>query len=686
MADGSAGSESGRQRRATASGRDPTRCNPPPRAEHSRADRFDRRRILIGVGVALVTFAVFTPALRNDFVDWDDTDNFVLNEHYRGLNPARLRWMFTTTHMGHYQPLSWVTLAGDYLWGRALFGDGLDPWSYHLTNCVLHAVSAALVYLLALELLAAAAVNDRARPTAARRATRPDGASAAAPPARLYVAAALAALLFALHPLRVESVAWATERRDVLSSFFLLLTVLLYVRAPVYPAARRWKWLAGVGVLFVLSLLSRALGVVLPVILLLLDWYPLRRFEDTDRAGAWPAIRGVLLEKAVLLVPAVVVAAMAVTAQAATGAAGGLQSHGPLPRLVQACYGLVFYVGKTCVPHGLSPIYELKLPLDIFAARYMMAVGLVLAGAVGLALLVRAGRGRGVAVAAGAYALVVLPVSGLVQSGMQEVADRYSYLPDAVLMILLTGGAVRLRAIAGAPRIVRRGLAGGAIAAGLVLAVLTWRQCGVWRNSATLFAHAVRVQPDSSNAQNGYGAVLLREKRYDEALQHLERAIEIRPGHLVAHRNIWRAWAEQGRPEQVLAAVRHTLQLVPDFPDAYYELGWWLSRAAEEDAAIAAYQEAVVLRPGYSAAHTNLAVLYKKHGRTSEALEHFAAGALADRRNLYAWRGWAALLHDLGRNGEALDVLGAALQIDPQNALTQQYWREWTDTSPTTRP
>lgn len=530
----------------------------------------------------------------------------------------------------------------------------------------------ALVYLLALTLLTAAEA----------RGVRPARVSVGVSPARLHITAALATLLFALHPLRVESVAWATERRDVLSSFFLLLAALLYVRAPLGLSARRRKWLAGVALLFLLSLLSRALGAALPVILLLLDWFPLRRFDAAGAGGTRPALRGLLLEKAVLLLPAVGVAVAAIAAQAAAGALGSLQTHGLLPRLVQACYGLVFYVGKTLVPLGLSPIYELKLPLDVFATRYVAAVGLVVASMIGLAWLVHARRGRGVVVAAGAYALVILPVSGLFQSGMQEIADRYSYLPNVVLAILLAGGALRLCAVVRAPRIVGRGLAVGAVAVALGLTALTWRQCGVWRNSATLFEHAVRVQPGSSNAQNGYGAVLLQEKRYDEARLHLQRAIEIRPGHLLAHRNLWRAWAEQGRADQVLASVRHAIQVMPDFPEAYYQLGWWLARTGDEDAAIAAYEKALTLQPNYSAAHTNLAVLYKKHGRKSEALEHFQTGALADRRNIYAWRGWAALLHDLGRDGEALDVLAVALQIDPQDALARQYWQEWTGTPP----
>ena len=204
-------------------------------------------RAVLPLALILAVFAAFLPSLGNDFVAWDDDLNFTENPRYRGLSAAHLRWMLTTLHGGHYQPISWITLGLDYvLWG-------MNPVGYHLTNLVIHAANAVLCYHVIRVLLAR---TSRARDADVR------------------LAAAAGALFFAIHPLRVESVAWASERRDVLSGFFFLLAVLGYVRM---QDGARARWFVLSLVAFLLSLLSKAWGITLPVVLLALDWYPLRR-------------------------------------------------------------------------------------------------------------------------------------------------------------------------------------------------------------------------------------------------------------------------------------------------------------------------------------------------------------------------------------------------------------------------
>src|SRR5437773_2306132 len=265
---------------------------------------------MVPAGIALVLIACFLPTLRNDFVLWDDDLNFTDNPSYRSLSWRQLHWMFTTVHGGHYQPLSWVTLGLDYtLWG-------MNPTGYHLTSLLLHAVNAVLFYHVVVVLLRRAAVTASAG------------------------AAAVGALFFAIHPLRVESVAWASERRDVLSGLFYLATVLAYVRmaaAERTGGARRW-YLVSLAC-FVLSLLSKAWGMTLPIVLVLLDVYPLRRPPR-------------LLEKAPYAVLALGAAALAFLAQAQVPAMRTLAEHGPVERAAQAAYGLCFYLWKTLGPRG----------------------------------------------------------------------------------------------------------------------------------------------------------------------------------------------------------------------------------------------------------------------------------------------------------------------------------------------
>src|SRR5262245_14035959 len=263
--------------------------------------------------------------------------------------------MFTTFHMGHYQPLAWATLGLDYaLWG-------MNPAGYHGTNLLLHGANAALFFALLLALLRRAIPGDRLPREGALR-----------------LAAAFGALFFAVHPLRVESVAWITERRDLLSAFFALLALLAYLRMQEEPAARSLSLLA-----YALSLLSKAWGVTLPAVLLVLDVWPLRRF-----AGKEPR-RRVFLEKVPYLVLALACAAIAPLAQKEAEAMRPLASHTLLDRTMQAAYGLVFYVRRTLLPTGLSPLYELPDPLDPGEPRFVASALVLGAAATALFLLRR---------------------------------------------------------------------------------------------------------------------------------------------------------------------------------------------------------------------------------------------------------------------------------------------------------
>jgi Flp pilus assembly protein TadD len=638
-----------------------------PRPGNARRPHARVRTLLSGIVVFLTTFAVFSRCARNDFVDWDDPGMLLENLHYRGLGLAQLRWMFTTFHMGHYQPLSWVSLALDFEAARACFGNGLDPRPYHLTNVLLHSANAVLVFLLCVRLLRGGGKTGSARPRLSDSA------------------AAFAALAMALHPLRVESVAWVTERRDVLSSFFLLLTVLVYLRAAASEGAVRVRWLGLALFVYVLSLLSRAMGVTLPIILLLLDWFPLKRI---GRWGARPAVVPLgraVLEKLPFAVFALGAAFLAPLAQRAAGATATLAQHGLLARGMQASYGLVFYLWKTLLPAGLSPIYEMRLPIDVFAPRYVASAALVLGALVGLVLLRR--RQPALVVALACYAILLAPVAGLVQSGNQEAADRYSYLPSVTLSVLMAAGLLRLfdalpRRVGGAWSAALSLCAAGII---VVLVPLTWRQSGVWRNTTTLWTYAARVSPTSSIAQNGYGWVLLQQKRYDEALQHLRRAIELRPTNSKAHYNIWIALREQGRSDELLQAYRDSIRVYPTMADAYYNLGNELRRRGALDEALANYRRAVELQPSHARAQANLAYLLGQRGDNDAALAHYAAALRADPRSIMARRGYALLLKKLGRDADAIEQIRIAGQLDPNDATAQQLLTSWSGPGRTPR-
>jgi len=468
------------------------------------------RRLLAPLIVFVAAFVAFWPALDGEFVSWDDNLNFgEQNPHYKGLDAENLEWMFTESHVGHWHPLTWISFAIDF----QLFGE--DPGAYHRTSMLLHAASAVLVYLLILRLL---------RLTAMGRSMRSSMA--------LALPAATGALLFALHPLRVESVAWATERRDVLSGFFLLLSVLAWLRMQDEGRPRR-AWYAASLALFALSLLSKAWGMTLGLVLLLLDAWPLGRMRPGED-GRHPVGR-LILEKVPYLVLGVACAGAAALAQKA-GAQGqtavvGLAEHGVLERAVQAAFGLAFYLYKTLIPVGLSPLYELEREFDVTRPHYLISVALVLA-ITALVLILRR-RWPALAVAWLAYVVIVSPVLGVLQSGAQLAADRYAYLSCIPFAVLAAGGMAVLvfrRRASGEPLIPAQIAVPFAGLLLVVLGVLSWRQTGIWRDSLSLWTHAARVEPTSYIAHFNLGGELLRAGRFDEAAGEYRLSIRAHPG------------------------------------------------------------------------------------------------------------------------------------------------------------
>src|SRR5438876_3730810 len=286
----------------------------------NRSRRLELQHAVIPLVIAFSTFAAFLPARQNQFVNWDDAENFLDNPHYRGLGWSQLHWMWTT-HQGHYIPLTWMTLGLDYLlWG-------MNPVGYHLTNLLLHAANAVVFFVVVRRLLTRALSSPSERGYA------------------LAVSAGVAALVFAIHPLRVESVAWVTERRDVLSGLFSLLTILVYLRACERgPRGRRLYWLSVT--LFGCALLSKSMAVSLPVVLLILEVYPLRRLGGS-LGWSSASTRRVYVEKIPFVLLAAAASAITLMAQLSNSAIVSVAHLSALDRLAVSAYGLGFYLWKT---------------------------------------------------------------------------------------------------------------------------------------------------------------------------------------------------------------------------------------------------------------------------------------------------------------------------------------------------
>jgi len=545
---------------------------------------------------------VFWPALGHQFLDWDDALNLVDNPEFRGLGWRNLRWMFTTTLAGHWIPVTWLSFGLDHrLWG-------MNPLGYHLTNVLLHTAAAVVFYLVGLRLLRAAT-----------------GAGEGA----LRLGALAAALVFAIHPLRVESVAWATERRDVLSGLWFLLAILLYLKAAGPDGAPRRWWLAGSLVCYGLAAMSKAIVMTLPVVLIVLDVYPLGRLPTRWRELTARATRSVWAEK----IPyAAVGLATAVIANHAVRAYGDMIASLPLEnRVAVALYGLAFYVWKTAIPVLISPMYQMSSHLDPWDGRMLAsAAGVIALSAVLVWLRRRWPAGLAVWIC---YVVLVAPVSGIIQSGPQLVAARYSYLSCLGLALLVGGAVCRLAPLAAvrgpSRRWARSGLAvvvGGTVALG----ALSWRQTWIWRDSETLWSYAVSMEPASPLAHGNLAFAYLSQGRLPEAEREIRIAVRLAPEWELGQQNLAVVLARQGR--------------FAEAGEARAQLGYLLMKHGKYDAAVALGEKEVGARPGDAAAHNHLGVALLLRGDVGPAIEHFEQALRLDpghekaRRNLAAAR------------------------------------------------
>ncbi len=536
------------------------------------------------LALAALLGVVYRPLFANAFV-WDDWATVVGTRDQRAWGWNGVRWAFGSFVMGHYQPLTSLS----HTLGERLFGE--SPGASHAVNLGLHALNAGLFALVGASLLAHA---------------RPDWTVR-----RRTVASLLAAALFALHPLRVESVAWSTERRDVLSAAFVLGSLACYLARA--RARRRGAWYAASLGLFALALLSKAQA-VLPAVLLVLDAYPLRRVGGTTPGERWAGLARLVPEKLPFLALAAGAAAVALRAQAASGALLDLGAHSPGARLAQAAYGLVFYLRATFAV-TFSPLYERPVPLEPGASRFALSA---LAGVLLLAALLRFGRGRpALAAAATTYLLFLLPVLGLFQSGVQLVADRYSYL--ATLGFALVAAAAFVHWVDRATR-PRKVLAWAGVA--LVLAgwgTLSHRQARVWRDDEAVWRQVLSLGP-SALASNNLGQILAARGQYAEAVTCLRRSLEIVPGYprpwptlqQLLEAPAWVVAPESAR--SLVPVLQAALPWQRNGTGARYVLGLARARAGDPAGALAEFEAVLRLDPGHRAAAFHAAIARERLG------------------------------------------------------------------------
>lgn len=625
-------------------------------------------RLLVPLLLALATAAAFWPCVNHEFVALDDDANFQLNFLWRGFGAEQFDWLWNRSHYGHWHPLTWLTFCAEYvLWAKGPNGDPL-PEPLHRTNLAIHVLGAVAFYALVLELLHWIGGFASSR-SDARAPSRGEALA-------LRCCALLGAAVWAMHPLRVESVAWVTERRDLLSGVFLSITVYAYLRA-TRRGGSYLSWMGLALVAYLASLLSKAWGITAPVVLLALDLFPLQRVRTASREGVtWNRI---LVEKLAFGAIALWAAIRAAEAQADINAVMSLSEHGVMARAAQASYGLCFYLLKSVWPTELSCHHLLELDFAWDKPIYLAAMGAVLTITVVLGAFAR--RWPAGFATWFLYAVLVSPVLGILQSGAQKVADRYAYIASMPLSVLIAAGALSWVLAGGGDRLSRRLRAPIALTFALasVLGVLTWRQTKVWANSEALFRNAVEVEPDNYFVAHNLAVTLWRRNAFAEALEVEKASVAAHPGYgnYQARYTLGLLYQRLGQPQLAEQTFRETVAIAPDCEPAFAELRRILGARRDEEGLFALYASALDAgeanrradprRPVVTNLYVEYARMLLQRGRKDEARALWERASAAGAPAAIVENGIGRVLMEQGRLGEAEERLTRAQQYDPRN-------------------
>jgi tetratricopeptide (TPR) repeat protein len=585
--------------------------------------------------VFLLTVVVYGAALRNEFVNWDDGVYVVENRHIRSLGGEFFKWAFFNFYASNWHPLTWISHALDYsLWG-------LDPLGHHLTNIILHAVNAFLVVVLAMRLLAA--FKERAALSGSRSFLN-DRA--------ILIAAGTTGLLFGLHPLHVESVAWVAERKDLLCALFFLLSMMAYVGYAdgVSDKAHRAErtgsascaihfafctnkhYLLAIG-FFILALLSKPMAVTLPAVLLILDWRPFHRISSPK------VFLQVLMEKIPFAAFSLASSIVTIMAQKSGGALAAFDAL-PLPvRMMVAAKSITDYLMRMVLPLDLIPFYAYPRAADVslFHSPYLPAVFFLLA--ITTLCVVLAKKGEALLPAWGYYVITLVPVLGIVQVGSQAAADRYAYLPGLGPFLLAGLGAAwiaaKTDAVRGRSRRTGIRLLIGALAAAslITLTGLTIRQLSIWRNSVILWTSTIEKAPDAAFPRMMRAVAFKKTGQNERAIEDYAAAISLAPQGFIAYYNLGNIYLQEGRIDDAIELYQRALALKPDYAEGHNNLAAALEEKGLLDQAIEHYRMVVALKPDYAEGHYNLGLAYGEKGLLESAEEQLRTAVALDTEN-----------------------------------------------------
>ena len=602
--------------------------------------------LIISLVLIVGTLAVFSQVRNHEFINFDDNEYVTNNPQVKaGLTFRGVIWAFTTSHASNWHPLTWLS----HMLDCTLYG--LKAGGHHMTNLLFHIANSLLLFLVLRWMTGA-----------------------------LWESSFVAAL-FALHPLHVGSVAWIAERKDVLSAFFWMLTMGAYVRYAQRPGFN--KYLVVV-LCFVLGLLSKPMLVTLPFVMLLLDYWPLSRFQfgqssgdrdasthnPSDRRDQRSSVLRLVLEKAPFFALSAVSSFLTFFVQQRGGTVGPLEAIPLESRIENALTSYVQYIGKMVWPHRLAIFYPYpeRLPLWQVGGAFLLLIGISV-------LVIRFARSHPYLVVGWLWYLgTLVPVIGLVQVGMQAMADRYTYVPLVGLFMMIAWGVPDL--LKGWRH--RRALL--ALSAGILfsaLAIVTWVEVQRWQNSITLFQHTLEVTSKNSLIHYNLGVVLLRQGKNPESIAHFDESLRIDPNRADAHNNLGVALARQGRMEEAVVHYVEALRIKPDYADAHNNLGTALARQGKIQEAMIHFAEVLRIKPDQAEAYGNIGNCLVEQGRMEEAIAHYKE-ALRIKPSLSETHFSLGLAYlAIGNRNSALEEYNILKTVNPNlaNTLSQKIFK-----------
>jgi len=588
-----------------------------------------RQEILVCLLLAAAAFWVFAPVRHFQFLNYDDDAYVVNNPNVRdGLTWRGVRWAFTADLVaGSRNADYWIPLTFLSHMAAAQFF-GLSPAAHHLVNLALHVLGAILLFLVL------------------RRMT-----------GGLWESAFTAAL-FALHPMHVESVAWVSERKDVLSGVLLCAVLWSYARYAAHPGPGRYLLVA---LATALGLMAKPMLVTVPVLLTLLDVWPLRRLPSWDARTA----ARLALEKVPLALLCAGSALLTVLAARRAGWVPPLDSVDWGARVAHVCISYAAYLGKLVWPSGLAVFYPYAARPLLGAKALTALLALFLFTA---AVLRGAARRPHLAVGWLWYLTALLPVIGLFHTGDHALADRYTYIPYTGIFLMASWEASRL---AGSRPSLRAPLWVLALACLACLGVLSRRQLRHWTDSRTLFEHALAVTQDNYLAHNNLGFALAQEGRTEEAVAQLREAVRVHPRYFLGHYNLGSALLGQGKLDEAIAHFRASLAIVPAYFPARNNLGLALYRRGRMEEAIAEFREAIRLQPDYAPPHNNIGNPLSSLGRLDEAIRHYQEAARLNPGYADAWYNLGTSYSRRNMPLEAIGCFERVLSLQPGHAAAR---------------